>query len=980
MPDPHDQPHLLSAADAAPPSIGIYNDDGDGGELRLLSRSPHPYHRQRSELLHPSDRLSARTSGARRPNRRSDDGDALHPSAAARPATAAGSNNNKDSTTTSDSGTDADDEHFLKGLPAPRTRWHKGLRGRNEPVSGTSTPLLSPALLEEEGRKGSQSPKQDPSLRERRANAERTRRKREIFRRVTEFLVLFSLGAILYSNRDVKPFVHAWSREFITQSVLAAILVAIYPLRVVLWAYAQGSPSKQLPLAIPASFDPAPLFYPTTIPLYVSLLLAPMNKFVVLPNLVLSISAMPKPLIPFAESSELCAPVHWLISTVPMIVSGLKAHEWGLGRLEAATIRETAVLLYPLHQNLCMLLHQLTTTSLLPAELQMLSIALINILLLSTSPQMVILKALLWGGGLALLVMCGHVIRWGITLARVPKWRFRRVPPGSRRPTFFRWLSSLLPTRRFRYRSAAADQSDSESCALSDMDDQLHPHHGRSSLDAIRDGPLIDGAPVSLTEILSVPSEEEARELRFTAQSTDAQGGIDFTPVRRHTLPSVSAANSRSKTHTPSGRRKRSASSSIRAFFSLTQAQATARKWVYAVWVYICILGIILAGIRPYVERSALNGEEPIGWALGYLFGGLNWIRLQVEMANIERWICLPPRLDPEERDHHDAGWVEHIRHAILGEANTRLALSAYWICIIVVGLAVVFKLTPIYEVDTRRKVFHFMMVGMLLPATYVDPAYVALALVLVLAIFLLLDLIRASQLPPLSKPIASFLTPYVDGRDLRGPVVISHIFLLIGCSIPLWLSLAAIGRGGKGALQGWEVPTRDVSMVSGVVCVGLGDAAASLIGRRWGHRKWVWGGGKSLEGSVAFAVAVFVGLVSASAWLHIGGWPISGELPRLESAAAAGYAGACGLGGTGAVGTLWECASAWWRWHVSSAVSPLGATAAAQHLVSGLTRAARGAAVCGAMASLTEAVLTGGNDNVVVPVVLWTCVKSLGV
>jgi len=35
--------------------------------------------------------------------------------------------------------------------------------------------------------------------------------------------------------------------------------------------------------------------------------------------------------------------------------------------------------------------------------------------------------------------------------------------------------------------------------------------------------------------------------------------------------------------------------------------------------------------------------------------------------------------------------------------------------------------------------------------------------------------------------------------------------------------------------------------------------------------------------------------------------------------------------------------------------------------------------ALCASVASLTEAVLTGGNDNVVVPVVLWTCVKSMG-
>lgn len=35
-------------------------------------------------------------------------------------------------------------------------------------------------------------------------------------------------------------------------------------------------------------------------------------------------------------------------------------------------------------------------------------------------------------------------------------------------------------------------------------------------------------------------------------------------------------------------------------------------------------------------------------------------------------------------------------------------------------------------------------------------------------------------------------------------------------------------------------------------------------------------------------------------------------------------------------------------------------------------------AGVAATVASMTEAVLTGGNDNVVVPVVLWLCVKGL--
>lgn len=964
-----DEAHSLSpAAPPTPTPEGHPDDDPESAQLRFLARSPHPYHRQKFELLHPSDKLAPRSSrtstASSSPSR-----PAAADSSLLRTSSVLNSPFVKESTPTSDSGTDADDEHFLKGLPAPRARLHKGLRGRNEPLSGASTPLLPPDLLEEEGRKAPPpGPRHDASGPDRRAKAEKTRRKKEIIRRAAEALILFSLGAILYSNRDVKPVVHAWRKELTTHGMLAATLIAVYPLRVLLWAYTQGEPSRRFPLSIPKSFDPGPLFYPPTIPVLVSLLLAPSNQIVIVPNLILSIASMPRALIPFAMSGELCDPVHWLVSTVPLVVSGLMAHDWELGRLDTVNIRETAVLLYPLHQNLCMLLHELTTTSLLPAELQLLSVVLINILLFSTSPQMVILKSLLWGGGLALLVLCAHIIRRGITLARVPKWRFKRPshadgPNSKQASTLLRHLYNLVTIRGFRYELFAADYSDDEGCALSDTGN----HVGRLSPGSTAGDMNLDGShegPISLRTALSLSPEHEGECAPVDSSAGHAESGEGLIPnkilPRRHTLPSFTNSVVRSKTHTPSGRRKRSASSSIREFFSLTHSQATARKWAYAIWMYICIIGIILGGIRTYVSRYALLGEEPIGWALGYLFGDLPSFRLQVVKANLERWICLPPHKDNDIIEQCSStfchlGWVEHLRHAVIGEANTRLLLSAYWLVVIAVGLAVVFKLTPLYEVDTRRKVFHFMMVGMLLPATFVDPAYVALALALILAIFLLLDLIRASQLPPLSRPIASFLTPYVDGRDLRGPVVISHIFLLIGCSIPLWLSLAALGRDGatngdehpNPLFAGWEVPTRDVSMVSGVVCVGLGDAAASLIGRRWGHRKWVWGGGKSLEGSLAFAVAVFLGLAAAGLWLRIGAWSITGEALREE----------CSLG-------IWPCM---WRWLF-------------QDQLRGYLRSLRGAAVCGSMASLTEAVLTGGNDNVVVPVVLWTCVKSLAV
>ncbi|KAI0129380.1 hypothetical protein F4776DRAFT_628900 [Hypoxylon sp. NC0597] len=886
--------------------------------LRLLSRSPHPYHRQNSELLEPSDRLAYRPLRRDRP-----DAPSVTPGAS------------REVTPSSDSGTEADDEHFLKGLPAPR-RLRKGLRGRNEVLSGNSTPIPSPALLEEESRRPSYNLKPDAHLGKRpRSPADRVRRRKEIIRRSIELLIIGFLGLVVHTNKPVQSILHRRNREICIWIGASALLVLLYPLRLVTWAYWYRTPSKKIPISIPTSFDPAPLVYPPAITISVSLLLAVDNEAVLLPNIILAICSLPPSLVPAVSSvGPACDSLHWALSCVPLLLQEasrkpniIRTDAGEMRSFPAAVSLETMTLLYPLHRNLCSVLHTLTTTSLLTAELQLLSISLINLLFLSSSPQAVILKSMIWVGGLDILVSCSQVIIWGISLARVPKWRFKRTSTLSKPTSTF--FSNIMPWRRVRHDLFHAP-IDSSSCSSCEAFDDLEDSDGPASMSARgskRVRTMFDGGDAIGIEEKSLSTWNSGQK----APSNVSDGKAGPAPLRRHTLPSIDKVPHKSHTHTPSGRRKRTASYSVRAFFSLTQEQAVFRKWIYAVYIYICIVGAIFLplpyiGVKKVVADEALHGHEPIGWALGYLFGDLPRFRLEVVSHNLERWICLPARPFDEFRESCSVGWVDRLRHLYFGEANTRLILSAYFLFVIVIGLIVVFRLSPIYEVDTRRKVFHFMMVAMFLPSTYIDPTFAALALSIVLAVFLLLDLLRASQLPPLSKPLASFLAPYVDGRDLRGPVVISHIFLLIGCAIPLWLSLGSLPRSGTGCLEGWELPTREVSMVSGVVCVGLGDAAASLIGRRYGQRKWLWGGGKSLEGSVAFALAVFVGLVVARSWLGVGGWPSANS------------------------------GSDTWI----LAVEKMG--------------------VCATTASLTEAVLTGGNDNVIVPVVLWTCVKSLAV
>ncbi|KAB8305124.1 hypothetical protein EYC80_004419 [Monilinia laxa] len=620
---------------------------------------------------------------------------------------------------------------------------------------------------------------------------------------------------------------HADLEELACQILITIGLIALYPLRLLRHLSSRTPWKSPFPLTIPATFDPAPLLYPPTLTMLVSILLSVSDPSGLLPSMILAISTLPKKLIPAIGGLEGRDMLHWVLACLPLFTTALTRAPF-LSKGSLPLNPEVLVLIPPLHQALCTTLHYLTTTSLLSAELQLLSTSLISLLLRASSPQAIILKALLWGGSIGILVTCTHVLKWSVALARVPKWRFRR--PDSKKSSF-----RLNRSLSFGSNTLSVFAKDT---FISDTSDEeyLRDRSGRK-------GGKFQAANSSLVD-------------------GESQTGIS----RRNTLPTStpSSPSYSMKTTTPSGRKKRSSSLSLQSFSKLTYAQATIRKWLYAVYVYVCIFVIILLGIREYVGRQALQHHEPIGWALAYLFGDLPRFRFEVVSANLQRWIPLPPRPNTDTKIQEPAackqkGWVDRIRSSDFGPANTRLILSTYWLLIIITGLAIVFRLSRIYEVDTRRKVFHFMMVAMLFPATYVDPTYCALALSLVLAIFLLLDLIRATQMPPLSRHLARFLTPYVDGRDLKGPVVISHIFLLIGCAVPLWLSLGSIARvgsrfpedGGLGidrdrdrdALAGWEVQKRETAMVAGVICVGLGDAAASLVGRRYGRRKWGLGG-----------------------------------------------------------------------------------------------------------------------------------------
>ncbi|RKF81995.1 putative phosphatidate cytidylyltransferase [Golovinomyces cichoracearum] len=811
------------------------------------------------------------------------------------------------------SGTDADDENAKKRFIVAKLQ-QKSLRSIGiHPLSPPNAAL--PIKAEEVGMRARSTNFHNSSTstgQKLEVMKETCRKQRlENIRRCVEFGLVAILYALISTNQDIRHIFGLYKRELSYQLIITMVMFFSNACKILKFTKSQQCEIRPTRFADLVIHDPAPFLYPPFLSTLVSLVIFRKQPLEFLPKIILAVASIPANLLPSLDGKGCLNTTHWLISILPIFLTnqsyGRRGSPVDISRVES----ETLVLLPPLYQSLSLTISCFTKSSLLPAELQLLSVSLIYLLLYAKSPQATILKSLLWGGGIGILVSCTHVLEWSVALSRVPKWRFRRSGkvPTSIKGNF--GVSRAKPPKEAEEasrlaRRTASLKSDSEKNSIKILSRKLDFVVRSEPIGSLKYG---CGRGISSTD-------QETSGQSDTLPNLNRNKSSGYKWKRSRPINKISLGMCKNFLR---GRRKKNISLLERALYSYSPKQARIRRLIYTGYIYLCVLIIILIGIRNHVETFALSGSEPFGWALGYLFGDLQSFRMFVLLRNLQNWIPLPPRYD---MDPSKDGWAEFMRQAYFGAANTRLILSFYWISVFSIGLTAVLYLSPLFEVDTRRKIFHFMMLAVLFPATYIDPIFVAFALTLALAVFLLLELIRTARLPPLSKFLAKFFSPFVDERDLRGPVVLSHIFLLIGCAIPLWLTLGSLSRTNSANLIGWDVNSREVSMVAGVICVGMGDSAASLFGRRFGRVKWSWSGGKSFEGSVAFAIAVLIGLALSKAWLRFGGW----QANNCDSF----------------ILTLWKS----------------------------------GVAAC--IASLTEAVITGGNDNVIVPVVLWICVKGL--
>lgn len=166
------------------------------------------------------------------------------------------------------------------------------------------------------------------------------------------------------------------------------------------------------------------------------------------------------------------------------------------------------------------------------------------------------------------------------------------------------------------------------------------------------------------------------------------------------------------------------------------------------------------------------------------------------------------------------------------------------------------------------RKVFHIAIVAVFVTGMRVDVDYLKFCSAALLVVFILLEVrsisitdvqvvwstdlylqaIRVSNIHPIASFLEECFKSFRDEKD-SGPLTLTHIYLLVGMSLPLWMH-----------------PTEDVSSLaasSGIISIGFGDTAASLIGNLFGSHRWSRSK-KTIEGTIGAIIAQIV----SSIWL----------------------------------------------------------------------------------------------------------------
>lgn len=124
----------------------------------------------------------------------------------------------------------------------------------------------------------------------------------------------------------------------------------------------------------------------------------------------------------------------------------------------------------------------------------------------------------------------------------------------------------------------------------------------------------------------------------------------------------------------------------------------------------------------------------------------------------------------------------------------------------------------PPVRLTILRKYFHCVVVAIFMPGILLDPELLFVASVVALSGFLFIEAIRLFNFEPVGPFLQKSLSKFLDSKD-EGLLILTHIYLLVGCSLPIWIFPFDITNN----------KTDILILSSGIISLGIGDTAASI-------------------------------------------------------------------------------------------------------------------------------------------------------
>ncbi|ELU06739.1 hypothetical protein CAPTEDRAFT_226394 [Capitella teleta] len=162
-------------------------------------------------------------------------------------------------------------------------------------------------------------------------------------------------------------------------------------------------------------------------------------------------------------------------------------------------------------------------------------------------------------------------------------------------------------------------------------------------------------------------------------------------------------------------------------------------------------------------------------------------------------------------------------------ENSTKTGLFSYWAACLVAAAGLVFinthKSRQKRSITTAtRKQFHLLALAVIVPGLVADVEITCLALTCAVIVFIMVETMRILDVVPFGQSTGQHFLMFADQQD-QGPLLLTPLYLLCGCTAPLWLF--PLDRGAH------------ISLFGGVLSLGVGDTVAAVVGSKAGSIYW---------------------------------------------------------------------------------------------------------------------------------------------